>query len=65
MTPRHAHRMATFVLSALMAVVGVALIVQAVAGQTHAVTVRLLLGVLFVAAGVARTYLEIRRGRQE
>jgi hypothetical protein len=56
--------MATFVLSALMAVIGVALIVQSVAGQAHAVTVRLLLGVLFIAAGVARTYLEIRRGRQ-
>jgi uncharacterized membrane protein HdeD (DUF308 family) len=64
MTPRHAHRMATLVLSALMVVIGVALIVQSVDGQAHAVTPRLLLGVLFIAAGVARTYLEIKRGRR-
>jgi uncharacterized membrane protein HdeD (DUF308 family) len=64
MTPRHAHRMATFVLSALMLVIGLALIVQSLDGQASAVSSRLLLGVLFVAAGVARSYLEIRRGRR-
>jgi hypothetical protein len=56
--------MATFVLSALMLVIGLALIVQSVDGQAGAVTPRLLLGVLFVAAGVGRTYIELKRGRR-
>jgi hypothetical protein len=51
------------VLSAAMAVIGVALIVQG-AGAGHAVSAtRLLLGALFVAVGSTRIYLELRRGR--
>ena len=63
MTPRNAHRAATLVFSALMFVIGVALIVQALSHSTSTISPRLLLGVLFVAAGVARTYLEIKRSR--
>lgn len=63
MTGRHAHRAGTWVLSLLMAAIGVALIVQAVAGHGSAISPRLLLGVLFIAAGGARLYLEVRRDR--
>jgi hypothetical protein len=63
MTGRQAHRGGTIVLSLLMAAIGVALIVQAVDGHGGAISVRLLLGVLFGAAGVGRLYAERKRGR--
>jgi hypothetical protein len=63
MTGRQVHRSGTFVLSLLMAVIGVALIVQAVSGHGSAISARMLLGVLFTAAGVGRLYLEVKRGR--
>ena len=46
-----------------MVAIGLALIVQAIAGSASAISPRLLLGVLFVAAGVGRGYIEIRRSR--
>ena len=63
MTGRQAHRAGTWVLSILMAAVGVALIVEAVAGHGSAISPRLLLGVLFIAGGLGRLYLEVRRDR--
>jgi len=63
MIGRQAHRSGTFVLSLLMTAIGIALIVQAVAGHGNAISPRMLLGVLFVAAGVGRLYLEAKRGR--
>jgi hypothetical protein len=57
------HRAGTYVLSLAMVAIGVALVVQVLAGRTSAISARLLLGVLFVAAGCGRAYLEIRRGR--
>ena len=63
MIGRQAHRAGTWVLSLLMAAIGVALIVQAVAGHGGVISPRLVLGVLFVAGGAGRLYLEIRRGR--
>jgi hypothetical protein len=42
----------------------VALIVEALAGSGGPLSPRLLIGVLFIAAGVARVYLEVRRGRR-
>jgi hypothetical protein len=62
MTGRQAHRTATFGLSLVMAAIGVGLVVQALAGGSL-ISPRLLLGVLFIAAGVGRVYLELRRGR--
>ncbi len=56
--------MSTFVLSFLMLAIGLALIVQALSGHGGALSARTLLGVLFVAAGTARAYLEVRRGRR-
>jgi fucose permease len=58
---RQAHRTGTVVLSLLMAAVGVALTVEALASKA-VVSGRLLLGVLFLAAGVGRLYVERRRG---
>jgi len=52
------------VLSMLMVLVGLALIVQSISGSDGAISGRMLLGVLFTAAGVARTYLELRRKRE-
>ena len=63
MTGRQAHRAGTWVLSILMAAIGVALIVEAVAGHGSAISPRLLLGVLFIAGGLGRLYLEVRRDR--
>jgi hypothetical protein len=64
MRGRQVHRTGTLVLSLLMVVIGMALLVQAIAGNGGVLSPRLLLGVLFLAAGVARIYLEVRRGRR-
>jgi hypothetical protein len=61
MTGRQAHRAGTFTLSLLMAAIGVALVVQAVSGHGSILSPRLLLGVLFIAAGAGRMYVEKRR----
>jgi hypothetical protein len=63
MNGRQAHRAGTLVLSLLMGAIGVALIVQAASGHGSVVSPRLLLGVLFIAAGGGRSYLEARRSR--
>jgi predicted membrane channel-forming protein YqfA (hemolysin III family) len=63
MNGRQAHRMGTLVLSLAMAVIGVALIIQAITGHGSLISPRLLLGVLFIAAGGGRWYVEVRRAR--
>jgi len=55
--------MGTFVLSLLMVAIGLALIVQVASGDGGVLSARLLIGVLFLAAGVGRAFVEIRRGR--
>jgi uncharacterized membrane protein HdeD (DUF308 family) len=57
------HRSSTMALSALMVVVGVVLFVQDIAGAA-VISARLLLAVLFLAAGLGRLYVEVRRGPQ-
>jgi hypothetical protein len=64
MTGQQAHRSATFVFSLVMIVIGVSLIAQAVDGHGGVLSPRLLLGVLFIAAGGGRLYLETKRGRR-
>lgn len=64
MTGRTVHRSSTYVLSVLMAAIGVALIVQVLTGDGGVLSARLLLGVLFLAGGLARLYLERKRGRE-
>jgi hypothetical protein len=63
MNGRQVHRAGTFVLSLAMAVIGLALIVQALVVGTGSISARLLLGVLFIAAGCGRWYVEVRRSR--
>lgn len=53
-------RTATTFLSALMVVIGVAIIVRTVAAGGSPVSVGLVLGVLFVAAGAGRLYVSRR-----
>jgi uncharacterized membrane protein HdeD (DUF308 family) len=64
MSGRQVHRTGTLVLSLLMVVIGVALIVQALTGNGGALSPRLLIGMLFTAAGIARIYLEVRGDRR-
>ena len=51
----------TRVLPALMALIGIALIVRTLAEGGGAVAIGVVFGVLFVAAGAGRLYLEARR----
>ena len=51
----------TFVLSALMVVLGVAMIARALAGGGGPLAVGILLGLLFIAAGAGRLWAERRR----
>jgi hypothetical protein len=51
----------TQLLSAAMFVVGVAIIVRTVAGGGGPLALGLLVGILFVAAGVGRLYVERHR----
>jgi hypothetical protein len=64
MTGRTVHRSGTVLLSVVMVAIGVALIAQVIGGTGGVLSARLLLGVLFLAAGIARLYLERKRGRQ-
>jgi hypothetical protein len=65
MTGRGVHRCSTVVLSLAMVAIGVALVAQATGARGAGISGRLLLGVLFLAAGVGRLYLESRRSRRE
>jgi hypothetical protein len=51
----------TLVLSSLMVVIGVAMIVRAIAGGGGPLAVGIVLGLLFIAAGAGRIYAERRR----
>ena len=62
MSGRELHRVGTLVLSLSMAIIGIALIAQAVAGDGGVASS--LLGALFLAAGLGRVYVERKRGRR-
>ena len=62
--PRDVHRGATLVLSAVMIVLGVAILVSTLARGGGPLAVGVLLGVLFVLAGAGRMYVERARGRE-
>jgi hypothetical protein len=51
----------TRILSALMVVIGVALLVRTISLGGGGLAVGIIFGVLFMAAGAARLYLELRR----
>jgi hypothetical protein len=63
MNGRGVHRGGTFVLSLAMLAIGVALFVQSLAEHASALSGRLLIAILFVAAGAGRLYVEVRKGR--
>ena len=58
---RQLHSSSTRILSIAMIVIGIALIVRTLAAGGGAVAAGVVLGVLFVAAGAARLYLQFRR----
>jgi hypothetical protein len=62
MTGRQVHRTGTNALSSAMVAIGIALAVEAVIGE-GVLSARLLLGVLFVAGGSGRLYIQVRRDR--
>jgi hypothetical protein len=57
---RNAHRGSTMLLSLVMVLLGVAMIVRAVAGGGGVLAVGVVFGVLFVAAGAGRLWLARR-----
>ncbi len=57
------HRSSTVALSVLMVAIGAALLGQAIS-RGDVFSARLVLGVLFLAGGLARLYLERKRGRR-
>lgn len=61
--PRQLHRTTTRVLSLAMVALGVALVARTLAAGGGGLAYGLVVGVLFVAAGVARLYLLTRQGR--
>jgi hypothetical protein len=58
--PRGLHGSATRVLSLAMIAIGVALVARTLASGGGGLALGIVLGVLFVAAGVARLYLQGR-----
>jgi len=56
--PRDLHRRATRALSAAMAVIGVVLLAVTLSRGGGALATGVVMGVLFVAAGAARLYLD-------
>jgi hypothetical protein len=64
MTGRQLHRRTAIALSALMVVIGVARVIEAVGGAGGVLSARTLLGVLFLAAGAGRLYIEAKRGQR-
>jgi hypothetical protein len=57
---RQLHSSSTRALSIAMIVIGVALIVRTLAAGGGAIATGIVLGVLFVLAGAARLYLQLR-----
>jgi hypothetical protein len=64
--PRDLHRGTTGLLSVVLVLLGVAMIIRTLAAGGGGLAFGLLLGVLFIAAGVGRLYLNARlaRGRR-
>jgi hypothetical protein len=58
--PRKLYSSSTRILSIAMIAIGIALVVRTLAAGGGAVATGLILGVLFVAAGAARLYLQFR-----
>ncbi|HEX3392763.1 MAG TPA: hypothetical protein VHS55_09380 [Solirubrobacteraceae bacterium] len=64
MNGRQVHRTGTWALSLAMVAIGVALAAEAIGGNGGVISIRLLLGLMFLAAGGGRIYVEVRRSRR-
>ncbi len=60
-----AHRSAVRFLSTMMVLVGVALVIRALAGGGGILSTGVIIGVLFVAAGAGRIWLTYRGGHDD
>jgi hypothetical protein len=58
---RQIHSSATRTMSAVMVVIGIALIVRTLAAGGGPIAIGVILGVLFVLAGAGRLYMQSRR----
>lgn len=58
------HARATALTSVLLALLGVAILVRTITGGGGPLSIGVLLGVLFVAAGVGRIYVAVRAGAE-
>ncbi|MGI8864693.1 MAG: hypothetical protein ACR2JH_09900 [Solirubrobacteraceae bacterium] len=58
--PRQVHQTSTRVMSILMIVIGIVLLVRTLIAGGGALASGILLGLLFMAAGAARLYLQFR-----
>lgn len=61
--PRDVHRRASLVLSAAMAVIGVAILVRTLAGGGGPLSIGVVMGLLFVGAGAGRLWATTRGAR--
>jgi hypothetical protein len=59
--PRNLHRAATRVMSVVMVILGIAILVSTIARGGGPLAIGILLGVMFVAAGAGRLYVERER----
>jgi hypothetical protein len=59
--PRNLHRAATRGMSVVMVVLGIAILVSTIARGGGPLAIGVLLGVMFVAAGAGRLYVERER----
>jgi hypothetical protein len=62
--PRQVQGSVTRLLSLAMIVIGALLVVRTLTAGGGALSLGIVLGVLFVAAGAARLYLQMRTGRE-
>ncbi len=58
--PRDLHRQTTGLLSVILVILGVAMIVRTIVAGGGGLAFGLLMGVLFIAAGVGRIYINAR-----
>jgi hypothetical protein len=59
--PRGIHDSATKTMSAVMVLIGIALIVRTVAAGGGGVAIGVIIGVLFILAGAGRLYVQTRK----
>jgi uncharacterized membrane protein HdeD (DUF308 family) len=58
--PQQVHQMSTRVMSILMIIIGIVIVVRTLIAGGGALATGILIGLLFMAAGAARLYLQFR-----